>query len=747
MKLIPTRYNTVLVLRILLCATLFGLASSSRSSLLAAPDVAKRAVDAKPGAVFDRRLESHETQSVIEHWTGKERLARRSTLEASVRFKLVSAGPRKVVLRGEVLEGRFQLTVRGFLELEEVYGLFFDTLRFELTIEPKKTRLQLDRKTWAGVRKRFDEVQKRRALPAGIAKEVRDGLLRQLERAQVVSFWPLLRGRDGRGRDERGGVRSSLKLPLWRKGAKGSGEIRLEPYPDLARFFSDTDGQEIPLRRTHRPRDSEVDAAVGFGTLAWKVGPEGVPAASRLEAYGDYDDQRELAELVDRPQEYRQYHSVDIWLGPSDEAMPDLGELTGLPPFLPVPNVVSLLEGKKEKRVFEEYVERAFRGGGELIDVLEDYARLERVRKTPPRLRAAIHFALAEEVALAAFGRKIADVEQAVGLILRESKEVPLVVLVLRAVAHPFAKLSAGDRSRYCRTVLSRSEPELAIQGARFLSSLSSGTADAQRSAKALIEALATETAKGRGASKELVRALRFDLARLAGTKTLRLKIGDLRSHVDELELELEPRNRPLTLDGKIVDQTIPTFFEEAIAGPTVFLLDNSMEIVRGARSQPSAQVAVRPDRLEWARAPLLRTFQNMRVGQDFGIIRFHSRAWKFAPTVRRADPDSTRKALLFLGRADIIEFKDRGSVRRARYDTGFRAAFEDPKMETLVLLTDGQRGDDWKFEADLLVANYLRGVRIVTYGHGGAAPGAREPLRFLERIAYLHHGWCRFVR
>ena len=49
--------------------------------------------------------------------------------------------------------------------------------------------------------------------------------------------------------------------------------------------------------------------------------------------------------------------------------------------------------------------------------------------------------------------------------------------------------------------------------------------------------------------------------------------------------------------------------------------------------------------------------------------------------------------------------------------------------------------------EATVLTWNYLRGVRVITYGFGAnAKPAGERPLTFLERLAATHHGWYRAV-
>jgi hypothetical protein len=693
----------------------------------------------KVGTVFERQLEARETQSVIEHWTGKQRMSRRSALTARVRFRLAKLDDRQVVVRGEVLEGHFEFGLRGFLELESVYGLFFDSLIFEMTLTPKGTRLNVDGRSWKRIVAKFDESQRERRLTDAVRLEVVGALRRQLERAQVVSFWPLLRGDD-----ERGGLRSTLGLSLWRKHGKTSGTIRLEPLPDLARFFSNTSGEEIPLRRWHTALGAKRAEPVGIGTLAWIRDSDGLPSGCRLEAFGDYVDRKELEELVERPLDYRQHHELDIWLGPPGVKLPTVAEFTGLPPFLGLPDLYPLLEPGKAQKQFVALMERAAQGGRELKRVIEEYADLERGEKASVRLRAALHFALAEELALAAFGKQrvaVADLEHIVGQWIRGEKALPRFLIALRAVAHPFAKLPDPDRVRLCQVALERADPELARWGSRTLAQ-----GNWKGSAAVLINALRRELDRGANGSAVLIRELRMDLQRLLGPTARALDVPSL-TRLAKTRRAHE-RVRPFTFTERLADPDGITYFEEAMSGPTVLLLDSSVDAFRTSRSRRTKAFKIVPGRLFWARHFIERTLRKLTAKDRFGIVKFHGRASVFAGGLRSADLPTKRGAIEFLARPEIVKPKERAVVRRARYDIGFSSALADPDVETIVLLTDGARGDFWRIEAELLVSNYLRGVRIITYGHDEEIPVVeREPLRFLERLAYMHHGWCRFVQ
>ena len=68
------------------------------------------------------------------------------------------------------------------------------------------------------------------------------------------------------------------------------------------------------------------------------------------------------------------------------------------------------------------------------------------------------------------------------------------------------------------------------------------------------------------------------------------------------------------------------------------------------------------------------------------------------------------------------------------------------PGVEVIILVTDFDRGDFRQAESVFLARNYLRGVRLVTYGWKKDPAMDPSRLSFLERLAGNHHGWFRLL-
>ncbi len=684
----------------------------------------------KPGAVLERRLEWAEEQEVLDVWTGASRASRRVRLSADVRWRVLRAGEREVVLAGQVLTGTHELSVRGFLELEDVYGVPLDGLVFRIAISPRAVRLEPGGASWKRVRAEFEAIQKERRLPQSVRDEVTTGLLRHLERAHATSLWPLIGLKD-----DRGGITTRLDLPLLRKNGSASGTLRLVPLPNRARYFADTRGQEIPVRRWHRSSTARRSAPLAVldepGTLAWRLDDSRQLESCRLRAIGFYRDTEELEEFVEYPGQYWQRHRLDLWLGARGSEAPSIERYHELPPRREPPDPRDAVVRREERRELARLVEEAAAGPQALARALDEYATFERTAKGSAALRAAIHFALAEVVARRAFGRVDGGAPDGgidVARLLASDDRLPLVVLCLRAVSHSFAKLGDAERVRYCRAVLARDDVAFARWGARMLAHGGWGG-----SLHALIDALAREEEiDGVG---PLERSLRLDLQRRLGIDARARRAGELRALAAEAVARRQ--DRPHTFPGALPIGAKSTWFAEAVGSGTVFLIDVSGRRRTTPISRPSRREI--PLWIVKAHRAVNQGLAKMAPTDRFGLVTFHDSPRVFGRGLVEASPAQKKAALQFIGKSSTSP--------RSRLAKGLEAALTIPGCDTIVLWTDAHRPASSSLEMELLIGNYLRGIRVITYGHGmRTAPSRGEPLTFLERIADAHFGWCRLL-
>jgi hypothetical protein len=462
--------------------------------------------------------------------------------------------------------------------------------------------------------------------------------------------------------------------------------------------------------------------------LAWRR-LQAVPDALLLEGLGDYIDKEELKGLPASDGTHRQHHEVTVYLGPAGSSAPDVARLTGLSLRVEPPDLSRALRSKEERRELAEIARRAARGPDELRQAIAEYASIEAKRSRGEGFRAALHFALAGRPAATSRGPEEGAIQREIGRLVREERALPPFILALRAAADPRARLSDEERVRLGVLALSRPEPELARWGGMMLAQgLWPGAAEA------VLEALAREEAKGAQGSGLLRRSLRLDAYRLLGAEAQGLSPAEIQRLWPATKEER--RDRPFTYPQSLADHPRASYFAEAALGNTVFLLEVSSSMLRAPRGGKAASDAA--TRLTWARGHLVRAIRGLSPETRFGMVAFDAAERLWSPDLRLARPEEKALAVEFLAQ---LRAGAGSSLLK-----GLEAAFRYRDVETVVLLADGHSQDAAPVEMALEAWNYLRGVRLVTYGFAAAAPRQGAPLELLERLAYAHFGWHRML-
>lgn len=129
-------------------------------------------------------------------------------------------------------------------------------------------------------------------------------------------------------------------------------------------------------------------------------------------------------------------------------------------------------------------------------------------------------------------------------------------------------------------------------------------------------------------------------------------------------------------------------------------------------------------ERLRRAREQLIQALKKLPRAARFNVIAFSDKVLRWKPQMQVAAPASVAGAIAF-----VNEFKARGATHT---DEAMEAAFEDPAVDTIVLLSDGAPtkqgvGDSGSLIQKILEKvrdlNSARRVRIETFGFDG--PGA----------------------
>ena len=684
------------------------------------------------GEIFSGRIELKESQEFIEHWSREVRFSRRFELGAEVTWKVLRSGERSVVLAGRITEGYYRHALAGFMELEEVYGLILNSLDFQLRLAGKEIRLQVDRKSLQRVIERFEKGQADRRLPAGIRKQIVAALLDRLQLVHWGGFWPVFNSaRTGLEKVD------SLSLRLASRGETPSGTLFFSACPSSTRSFAKGKGRELLMRRSHALPGSSARNPAGYGTYAWVPGGSGPPYRCHLKLAGDYVDSEELKAGVDFPGEYRQHHSLEIFLGSAGEKAPSGVMFTGLPPRLELPEVGLGLLTAAEHRELLRLAGKASKGHDALLDVLSDYSRMERGSGAGKPMSAALHFTLCERLAseLPAMRGPLGDYTERV---VSRSRLLAEFILVLRAVASPLAGFTDAQRLEFFRIALARREARFARWGGMLLAQ--------GRWNGAVDLLLATLHQQGDAGDlkpvSRLGRSLQLDLQRLSGRPVTGLKAGKIRSLVAERAARSSRRAFSMIFPG---ESGKGVFFTEAGAG-AVFLFDASRPFERNPLTRKRGTRPPMTERTRFAGRALRDSLAKPPPDLRFALGMFHSGALLRSGWAPGRAPDWRRETLNFVAE-ELPAGSNPRDVSRARYEVGFKAVlFGFPEVECIVLSTDFDRGDYWQVESRLLVWNYLRGVRVITYGLRGDREADPAALSFLERLAWNHHGWFRFL-
>jgi hypothetical protein len=147
--------------------------------------------------------------------------------------------------------------------------------------------------------------------------------------------------------------------------------------------------------------------------------------------------------------------------------------------------------------------------------------------------------------------------------------------------------------------------------------------------------------------------------------------------------------------------------------------------------------------KVEIVREELLRALSGLQSHSSFNILGYNA-----TPSAWRAERGGLK---LHRAGTETIE-SARAWTRALEVATGtnihdtLAAALDVPEVETIYLLSDGvpsRGGGTAEVERRAAAMNYLRGVRIVTYGFTAEGEGAYDE-EFMKRLARNNWGWYR---
>lgn len=257
----------------------------------------------------------------------------------------------------------------------------------------------------------------------------------------------------------------------------------------------------------------------------------------------------------------------------------------------------------------------------------------------------------------------------------------------------------------------------------------------------ALIEILEDEEEAGRSGSALWHRAS-SELYRVLGAEAAQGTAASIRARWEAMDREVpeEPDYGRASETGRGRGATV-VFFGNRIAPRSIFAIDTSSSMRQSARignREPERKVEI-------VRRELMRSLGGLQESFRFNILAYSSewRAWRGDASELELHPATAEAVRSARQYAQNLETHTGTNI----HDT-LSAALDVRGAGTIYLLSDGEpsRGGGKKeILRTVRVKNYLRAVRLVTYGIVPEEGGSFDE-DFLERLAAENFGWYRRV-
>ncbi len=378
-----------------------------------------------------------------------------------------------------------------------------------------------------------------------------------------------------------------------------------------------------------------------------------------------------------------------------------------------------------------------------IFRVLREYNKIESRAQFDIFERHGIHTAL-----LAALreveGRMIARVAKAV-LKRPAATEVPMKVLMMKVLIGDKFPGKRKHRVKQLVRLTRNEQPRIQIWSVRLL-------ADSrwEESIDALVEILRTEEIE-HDAKSLLWNVASGELYRLLGTAAWQGTTAD----VIEAHWEKSDKKIPENADHELLGSKGKTiaFFGDMISPQSVFVIDSSGSMGQTAtvtRGRPRGKNTVGKDerngpkkpKIEIVKKELERSLSRLQAHFDFNVVSYDRgiHPWRPGESLRleKASASNLESAITY---AQQLKPGSGTNIHAA-----LAAALAVPDVETVYLLSDGAPsvgGGADAIEKRLAAMNYLRGVRVITYGFAAEEEGSFDE-DLMKRLARSAWGWYR---
>jgi len=320
---------------------------------------------------------------------------------------------------------------------------------------------------------------------------------------------------------------------------------------------------------------------------------------------------------------------------------------------------------------------------------------------------------------------------------------LPSQVLVLKALLDPDFPAPRKDRIEWLLGAARSKDERLALWGTRLL-----GDSRWAAAVDALIDLLRMEEEAKRHDSF-LWHLASSEVYRLLGAEAARGDAKRIQDAWDGMKRRppANPDHRPG--GGKGITSA---FFGDRISPRSVFVIDTSSSMTQAtslrrpgartsARGSEEKDVGPRERKIEIVRAELIRALNGLQPRFRFNILAYNATVLPWRGKGGHLY-DATSTAV-----RSAVEFAERLSTESGtNIHDALAAALEAAYVETVYLLSDGvpsRGGDAPEIERRAEALNYLKGVRVITYGFAAEGQGAYDE-EFMTRLAQNHRGWYR---
>lgn len=368
---------------------------------------------------------------------------------------------------------------------------------------------------------------------------------------------------------------------------------------------------------------------------------------------------------------------------------------------------------------------------------LKGYTRVETSAKIPEAQRYAIHQALVESLRKNTH-RSLERVARKLLKKPKPSNAIAQIVLMKALLSDSFPAPKKTRVEWLVRQVSAKTE-QVQRWAVRVLGSLRTSEA-----VDALIQILDDEEVEGRAASI-LWSNVRAELYRVLGRAASGSTSLVIRRRWEQLGKKI-PDSPDQGTDTSAGTTGVASFFGDPVSPRSVFVIDRSSSMNQKSvmKPRPGAEPSAPLSRIEIVKKELQAVLSKLITGFSFNIIAYDAglQVWRKEGDIIRLHPvtdKSLKDAESFAGGLAS------GSGTNIHDST--QAALGVKGVYCVYLLSDGTPSvgpGSTNIVRRLRHLNYLKGVRIVTYGFRAAPNGAGADETFMQKIASEHAGWYR---